>query len=52
MQPFQAAFGGGQGFGQQRHLTQQDIGEVVRQLTAVIPQVINNLQTFNQQRAI
>jgi hypothetical protein len=51
--PFQAAFGGGQGWGQpQRHLTQQDIGEVVRQLTMAIPQVINNLQTFNQQRAI
>jgi hypothetical protein len=53
MPPYQAAFGGGQGWGQpQRHLTQQDIGEVVRQLTAAIPQVINNLQTFNQQRAI
>lgn len=52
MPPFQAAFGGGQGGGQpQRHLTQQDIGEVVRQLTAAIPQVINNLQSFNQ-RAI
>jgi len=52
MQPFQSAYGGGQGWGQQRQLTQQDIGEVVRQLTAVIPQVIHNLQTFNQQRAI
>jgi hypothetical protein len=53
MPPFQAAFGGGQGWGQQqRHLTQQDIGEVVRQLTQAIPQVINNLQAFNQQRAI
>jgi len=52
-QPFQAAFGGGQGWGQpQRQLSQQDIGEVVRQLTAAIPQVINNLQAFNQQRAI
>jgi hypothetical protein len=52
-QPFLAAFGGGQGWGQpQRQLSQQDIGEVVRQLTAAIPQVISNLQAFNQQRAI
>lgn len=51
--PYLAAFGGGLGWGQpQRHLTQQDVGEVVRQLTAVIPQVITNLQAFNQQRAI
>jgi hypothetical protein len=51
--PFQSAYGGGQGWGQpQRQLTQQDIGEVVRHLTAAIPQVINNLQAFNQQRAI
>jgi hypothetical protein len=53
MPPFQAAFGGGQGWGmQQQRLTPQDIGEVVRQLTAAIPQVIGNLQAFNQQRAI
>jgi hypothetical protein len=52
MPPFQAAFGGGQGWGMQQRLTPQDIGEVVRQLTATIPQVIGNLQTFNQQRAI
>lgn len=50
--PFQSAYGGAQGWGQQRHLTQQDVGEVVRQLTAAIPQVISNLQAFNQQRAI
>jgi len=51
--PFQAAYGGGQGWGQQhRHLTQHDVGEVLRQLTATIPHVINNLQAFNQQRAI
>jgi hypothetical protein len=37
---------------QQQRLTPQDIGEVVRQLTAAIPQVIGNLQAFNQQRAI
>jgi hypothetical protein len=53
MQPFHSAYGGGQGWGQpHRQLTQQDVGEVVRQLTAAIPQVINNLQAFNQQRAI
>jgi hypothetical protein len=52
MPPFQAAFGGGQGLGmQQQRLTPQDIGEVVRQLTAAIPQVIGNLQAFNQQRS-
>lgn len=52
-QPFQSAYGGGQAWGQpQRQLTQQDVGEVVRQLTAAIPQVISNLQTFNQQRAM
>jgi len=49
----QAVFSGGQAWGQpQRQLTQQDIGEVVRQLVAAIPQMINNLQSFNQQRAI
>src|SRR5262245_52461723 len=49
--PYQSAFGAGQGWGpmQQRQLTQQDIGEVVRQLTVAIPQVISGLQA---QRAI
>jgi len=53
--PFQAAFGTHVGWGQnfgQRQLTQQDIGEVVRQLAAILPQVIGNPQAFNQQRAI
>ncbi len=50
---FQAAFGGQGGWGQQsRQLTQQDVGEVVRQLVSVIPQVIGNLQSFTQQRNI
>jgi hypothetical protein len=54
MPPVQAAFGGVQGWGMpSRQLSQQDIGEVVRQLTAAIPQVIGNLQAFNsQQRAV
>jgi hypothetical protein len=53
MMPFQSAFGGSQGWGQQqRQLTPQDVGEVVRQLTAAIPQVISNLQALGQQRAI
>jgi hypothetical protein len=50
-----AAYGGGQGSGQSqynRQLNQADIGEVVRQLTAVIPQVIANLQNQQQQRPI
>jgi hypothetical protein len=53
--PFQAAFGTPIGWGQnpgQRQLTQQDIGEVVRQLAAILPQVIGNQQAFNQQRTI
>jgi hypothetical protein len=53
--PFQAAFGTPIGWGQnvgQRQLTQQDIGEVVRQLAAILPQVIGNQQAFNQQRPI
>ena len=53
--PFQAAFGTPIGWGQnlgQRQLTQQDIGEVVRQLAAILPQVIGNPQAFNQQRMI
>jgi hypothetical protein len=51
---FQSAFGGQQhwGFGQQRQLTQQDVADVTRQLVALIPQVIGNLQAFNQQRMI
>jgi hypothetical protein len=48
---FQAAFGGTSGFGQQqRQLTQQDVADITRQLIGVIPQVIGNLQAFNQQR--
>jgi len=45
----QAAFGGGQ-HGSHRHLNQQDVNEVVRQLTAILPQVIQNLQ--GQQRTM
>jgi hypothetical protein len=33
-------------------LTQQDVADVTRQLIGVIPQVIGNLQAFNQQRMI
>ncbi len=48
--PFgQAAFGGNQGLGQQRQLNQAEVGEIVRQLTAALPQVIANLQAINQQ---
>lgn len=36
--------------GQQRQLSQQDVNEVVRQLCAVIPQVIGSLQATSQQR--
>src|SRR5438309_8967369 len=50
---FQSAFGGQSGWGQQqRQLTQQDVADVTRQLIGVIPQVIGNLQAFNQQRMI
>jgi hypothetical protein len=50
---FQAAFGAPFGWGQQqRQLTQQDVADVTRQLIGVIPQVIGNLQAFNQQRMI
>jgi len=45
----QAAFGGNQGYGQQRQLNQAEVGEIVRQLTAALPQVIANLQAINQQ---
>jgi hypothetical protein len=48
--PFQAAFGGVQPWGQQRQLSQADVSEVVRQLSATIPQVIANLQAFSQQQ--
>lgn len=44
-----AAFGGNQGMGQQRQLNQVEVGEIVRQLTAALPQVIANLQAINQQ---
>src|SRR5882757_7421728 len=48
---FQSAFGTAAGWGQQqRQLTQQDVADVTRQLIGVIPQVIGNLQAFNQQR--
>jgi hypothetical protein len=36
----------------QRQLTQQDVADITRQLVGLIPQVIGNLQTFNQQRMI
>jgi hypothetical protein len=50
---FQSAFGAPAGWGQQqRQLTQQDVADVMRQLIGVIPQVIGNLQAFNQQRTI
>jgi len=49
---FQSAFGGPQQWGQQRQLTQQDVADVTRQLVGLIPQVIGNLQAFNQQRMI
>jgi hypothetical protein len=47
---FQAAFGAPGVWGQQRQLTQQDVADVTRQLIGVIPQIIGNLQAFNQQR--
>ena len=50
---FQSAFGAAAGWGQpQRQLTQQDVADVTRQLVGLIPQVIGNLQAFNQQRMI
>jgi len=50
---FQSAFGAPSAWGQpQRQLTQQDVADVTRQLVGVIPQVIGNLQAFNQQRVI
>jgi len=50
MPQFQAAFGAPGVWGQQRQLTQQDVADVTRQLIGVIPQIIGNLQAFNQQR--
>ncbi len=47
---FQSAFGAPGAWGQQRQLTQQDVADVTRQLIGVIPQIIGNLQAFNQQR--
>jgi hypothetical protein len=50
---FQSAFGAPAGWGQQqRQLSQQDVADVTRQLIGMIPQVIGNLQAFNQQRMI
>jgi hypothetical protein len=46
---FQSAFGGPTLWGQpQRQLTQQDVADITRQLVGLIPQVIGNLQTLNQ----
>jgi hypothetical protein len=44
-----AAYGGAQ-LWNQRQLTQHDVNEVVRQLAGIIPQVINGLQPYGQQR--
>ncbi|WP_426421603.1 hypothetical protein [Bradyrhizobium genosp. A] len=44
---FQSAFGSPQAFGQQRQLTQQDVADITRLLIGVIPQIIGNLQAFN-----
>jgi len=50
---FQSAFGGPTVWGQtQRQLTQQDVADITRQLVGLIPQVIGNLQAYNQQRTI
>lgn len=50
----QSAFGAPTGWGQQgqqqRQLTQQDVTDITRQLIGVIPQVVGNLQAFNQHR--
>jgi hypothetical protein len=50
----QSAFGAPAAWGQQHHrqLTQQDVSDITRQLIGMIPQVIGNLQAFNQQRMI
>lgn len=51
---FQSAFGVQPTLGQwpQRHLSQQDVAEISRQLVGLIPQVISNLQAFQQPRMI
>jgi hypothetical protein len=50
---WQSAFGAPATWGQhQRQLTQQDVSDITRQLIGVIPQVIGNLQAYNQQRMI
>ncbi len=45
-----AAFGNVGGWGQQRQLNQADVGDILRHLTAALPQVIASLQAFNQQQ--
>lgn len=49
---FHSAFGSPMWGQPQRQLTQQDVMDITRQLVGVIPQVIGNLQAFNQQRMI
>jgi len=50
---WQSAFGAPATWGQhQRQLTQQDVSDITRELIGVIPQVIGNLQAYNQQRMI
>jgi hypothetical protein len=50
---WQSAFGAPATWGQhQRQLTQQDVSDITRQLIGVIPEVIGNLQAYNQQRMI
>jgi hypothetical protein len=50
---FQSAFASPAGWAQsQRQLTQQDVADITRQLVGLIPQVIGNLQAYNQQRTI
>jgi hypothetical protein len=50
---WQSAFGAPATWGQhQRQLTQQDVSDITRELIGVIPQVLGNLQAFNQQRMI
>jgi hypothetical protein len=53
-QPYLGAWGGnpwgqsGWGFGQQRQLSPQDVGEVVRQLVPLLPQIVAQAQTQPQ----
>jgi hypothetical protein len=49
---FQSAFGSTMSGQPQRQLTQQDVADITRHLVGVIPQVIGNLQAFNQQRTV